>query len=148
MWYTEKHTISKDCTLELLWLAIVNVFTDTLFIWKYREKYHWNLSLCRNTITRLSLPFKNFTFYDRSSSIKREAGCRIVGNRYDKDKIAVEDARWKSGWQIKSCEGGWVGYLKKKRATHYTVATCLKYLFRLLALAPVQILFVVNGRIL
>ena len=127
----QENTIPTECTLELLWLATVIVFTDTLYMCKYCAKWHLNLFLCRNRITSLSVPFKNFTFYDRSSSVKREAGCRSVGNRYDKDKEAVEDARWKSGWQIKSCEGGWVGYFFKKGATHYTVATCLKYLFRL-----------------
>jgi hypothetical protein len=53
--------------------------------------------LDRNRLNRLSLPFTNFTFYDRSSLIRREVGRRIEGNRYDKDKMAVEDARWKSG---------------------------------------------------
>ena len=109
MCYTEKLTISSECTLQLLWLATVDVFTGILYIWKYREKKkRTNLFLRRNRITRISPPFKNFTFCDRSCSIKREAGCRIVGNRYDEDKRVVEDARWKSGWQIKSCEGGWV----------------------------------------
>jgi len=108
-----KHTIPTECTLDL-WLATAKVFTSTLYTWKYRENWHWNLCLWHNRITCFSLPFKYWTLYDRSSSIKRKVGCRTVGNRCDNDKKAVEDGRWKSGWQIKSCEDGWVGYFFKK----------------------------------
>jgi hypothetical protein len=61
------------------------------------------------------------------------------GNRGDRSSRAKA-----GGWDICS-----------EKATHCTVATCLKYLLRLLALAPlhysaipVHILFVVNGSIL
>jgi len=41
MCYSEKHTVSKLCTLELLGLATVNVFTGIL----------WNIKVSRNRPT-------------------------------------------------------------------------------------------------